>query len=108
MSSRTRRKSEDKTPAKVELPDKEKVRDYKFVRIDSSKFDGKISSEFKDCSFEAKERFGEAGDSYGKWSSDKLKVTQGASFIKMKNKMKNRNTHASGRFNATAVNSVKF
>ena len=84
------------------------MKDFKFVRIDASKFDGKISSEFQDCSFEAKARFGEAGDSYGSWSNEKLKSTQGASFIKMKNKMKNRNTHASGRFNATAINSVKF
>lgn len=82
--------------------------DYKFKRIDESKFQGQIKTEFKDCSFEAKARFGEGGDSYGTWSNEKLRDTQGASFIKMKNKMKKRNTHASGQFNMNAVNSVKF
>jgi hypothetical protein len=46
VSTRTRRKSEDKTPIVVEMPDKDKIKDYKFVRIDPSKFEGKISSQF--------------------------------------------------------------
>ena len=62
----------------------------------------------KDCSFEAKARFGQGGDTYGGWSSEKLSKVVGKNFLKEKNKMKNRNTHASGRFDASAVNSVKF
>lgn len=79
-----------------------------FQRIDASKFEGKIAGNLQDCTFEAKARFGQGGDSYGSWSNDKLKVVVGKNFTKEKNKMKNRNTHASGRFDAGAVNSVKF
>ena len=82
--------------------------EFKFKRIDESVYQGQIKAQFNDTSFEAKERFGAGGDSYGGWSNMKLKDTQGASFIKMKNKMKNKNTHASGSFNASTINSVRF
>ena len=94
--------------AEVVLPAPGEVKDVVFKRIDETLFEGKITENFADCSFEAKARYGQGGDTYGSWSNDKLKVTQGASFIKMKNKMKNRNTHASGTFNASTVNSVRF
>lgn len=84
------------------------VQDMVFKRIDPTKFANKISNNFADCSFEAKERFGQGGDSYGSWSNDKLNTKQGKSFIKEKNKMKNRQSHASGHFNANAINSIKF
>ena len=62
-----------------------------------------------DYSFEAKARLGNGGgDSYGQWSSNKLVKVVGKNFTKEKNKMKNRNHHASGRFDASAVNSIKF
>ena len=72
-----------KAPAK---PSKE----YLFKRINTSKYDDKISAAFADNSFEAKARFGKGGDSYGSWSNSKLHDKQGASFIKEKNKMKKR------------------
>ena len=79
-----------------------------FKRVDESKFKDKIAANFQDNSFEAKARFGQGGDSYGSWSNSKLGHIHGKEFIKTKNKMKNRNTHASGTFNASAVNSIKF
>ena len=67
------------------------AKDYHFKRIDASKFTDKISTKFADNSFEAKARFGtQGGDSYGSWSNSKLYDKKGASFIKEKNKMKNR------------------
>lgn len=51
--------------------------------------------------------YGSTGDTYGDWSNAKLKTKVGKGFTKEKNKMKNRNFHASGgRFNAGAVNSI--
>ena len=100
----TRRKSLDAAEKAASLP----VTDMVFKRIDETKFTNKFEHNFADCSFEAKERFGQGGDSYGSWSNEKLHTKQGKSFIKEKNKMKNRQTHASGRFNAMAVNSIKF
>ena len=85
-----------------------KPKDYHFKRIDTSKFSNNIAAHFQDNSFEAKARFGKGGDSYGSWSNSKLHDKKGASFIKEKNKMKNRQSHASGSFNAMAVNSIKF
>ena len=86
-----------------------KSAEYTFKRIDPTKFANKISTQFADNSFEAKARFGtQGGDSYGSWSNSKLADKKGASFIKEKNKMKNRQSHASGAFNAMAVNSIKF
>ena len=82
--------------------------EVKFKRIDESKFADKIAHHFQDNSFEAKARFGQGGDSYGGWSNARLHDKHGKNFIKEKNKMKNRNTHASGRFDQNAVNSVKF
>lgn len=90
------------------LPPKGEIKEVLFKRIDESKFVGKISTEFKDCTFEAKAKFGQGGDSYGSWSNEKLKHVVGKNFLKEKNKMKNRNTHASGTFNAKAINSIKF
>lgn len=81
---------------------------YHFKRINTALYDSKISEKFADNSFEAKARFGKGGDSYGSWSNSKLADKKGASFIKEKNKMKNRQSHASGSFNALAVNSIKF
>jgi hypothetical protein len=58
-------------------------------------------------SYEAKANFGETGDTYGDWANSKLRVTVGKGFTKEKNKMKNRNFHASGgRFNMGSVNSI--
>ena len=85
------------------------AKDYLFKRIDTSKFHNKLSDAFADTSFEAKARYGRGGgDSYGGWSNSKLHDKQGKSFIKEKNKMKNRQSHASGTFNAMAVNAIKF
>ena len=84
------------------------VKEYHFKRINASQFNNKIENKFVDNSFEAKARFGQGGDSYGSWSNSKLHDKKGASFIKEKNKMKNRQSHASGTFNALAVNSIKF
>ena len=91
----------------VEAKDRKPL-DFKFARIDASKFEGKIAACFMDNTFEAKEKFGGGGDSYGKWSSDKLVKVVGKGFVKEKNKMKNRQSHASGRFNEGAINSIKF
>ena len=78
-----------------------------FKRIDESKFQN-IQTHFQDNSFEAKARFGQGGDSYGAWSNSKLHDKHGKNFIKEKNKMKKRNSHASGGFQAGAVNSTKL
>lgn len=87
----TRRKSQDMLAEQANAAKKEDAKDYHFKRIDASKFVDKISSQFADNSFEAKARFGmQGGDSYGSWSNSKLYDKKGASFIKEKNKMKNR------------------
>ena len=62
-----------------------------------------VAPEFSNTTYEAS-----GGGTYGEWSNQKLKFTQGASFIKEKNKMKKRNSHASGGFQAGAVNSTKL
>jgi hypothetical protein len=90
------------------LPPPETITPVLFKRCDPSKWENNIHSQLRDNTFEAKARFGQGGDSYGAWSSEKLSKVQGENFTKMKNKMKNRNTHASGTFNASAVNSVRF
>ena len=100
----TRRKSHDKDELAVPQSNAEKP---VFKRIDPTKFQ-QIANHFADNSFEAKAKFGQGGDSYGGWSNSKLSDKHGKGFIKEKNKMKNRQTHASGRFNAGAINSVKF
>ena len=84
------------------------MKEVLFKRIDQSKFENNIQREFQDNSFEAKARFGQGGDSYGAWSNSRLHDKHGKSFIKEKNKMKKRQTHASGAFNPNAVNSIKF
>ena len=54
------------TSEKPHLEVKErKPLDFKFARIDASKFEGKIKDCFMDNTFEAKEKFGKGGDSYG-------------------------------------------
>lgn len=104
----TRRKaSMDAEAAEKETP-AGPAGDYHFKRINASKYTDKIQQHFIDNSFEAKARFGQGGDSYGAWSNSKLHDKKGASFIKEKNKMKNRQSHASGAFNTAAVNSIKF
>ena len=86
----------------------EEVPNFHFQRIDPSKV-VQFKNEMADNTFEAKARFGQGGgDSYGAWSNDKLKDKQGKYFFKEKQKMKNRNSHASGRFDQGAVNSIKF
>ena len=58
-------------------------------------------------SYESKLTYGAGGDTYGDWSNNKLKDKVGKGFTKEKNKMKNRNFHASGGgFNMSAVNSI--
>lgn len=106
----TRRMSQDAAEASSSKKEAKSASNqpYLFKRIDTSKYDSKISEKFADNSFEAKARFGKGGDSYGSWSNSKLADKRGASFIKEKNKMKNRQSHASGAFNALAVNSIKF
>ena len=103
----TRRKASMDAAEEVSKPPVEN-KEYTFKRIDTTKFTNKIQNQFVDNSFEAKARFGKGGDSYGAWSNSKLYDKKGASFIKEKNKMKNRQSHASGAFNALAVNSIKF
>lgn len=103
----TRRKSLDAAEAVLKAP--KPANEFAFKRIDPTKFANTISHKFADNSFEAKARFGtEGGDSYGSWSNSKLHDKKGASFIKEKNKMKNRQSHGSGAFNAMSVNSIKF
>jgi hypothetical protein len=60
-----------------------------FKRIDATKFTN-IANHFADNTFEAKEKFGQGGDSYGSWSNSKLADKHGKGFLKEKNKMKNR------------------
>ena len=87
----TRRKSQDAAEAAAVEQAPHVAKEYTFKRIDASKFSNKISTQFADNSFEAKARFGShGGDSYGSWSNSKLFDKKGASFIKEKNKMKNR------------------
>ena len=62
-----------------------------------------LSLKMNNNSFEQK-----GDDSYGGWSNSKLGHIHGANFIKEKNKMKKRNSHASGTFNASTVNSIGF
>ena len=82
------------------------VQNFKFSRIDESKFQN-LEGAAKDNSYEAKKRFGQTGDTYGDWSNSRLKDKVGKGFTKEKNKMKNKNFHASGgRFNMNAINSV--
>jgi hypothetical protein len=102
----TRRKaSMDAVEKKEEVPPQA----YHFKRINTAKFaNGVIDNKFVDNTFEAKARFGQGGDSYGSWSNSKLADKKGASFIKEKNKMKNRQSHASGTFNTGAINSIRF
>jgi len=80
---------------------------FTFKRVDETKFTN-IANHFADNTFEAKAKFGQGGDSYGSWSNSKLADKHGKGFLKEKNKMKNRQSHASGTFNAVAINSVKF
>ena len=89
-SSMVSEASEKVVEKKEEKKDKKPL-NFKFARIDPTKFEGKIPEQFMDNTFEAKEKFGSTGgDSYGAWSSAKLKVTVGKGFVKEKNKMKNR------------------
>lgn len=104
----TRRKASMDAAEQAAAEVKQPAKEYHFKRINASKFNNKIDNKFVDNSFEAKARFGQGGDSYGSWSNSKLHDKKGASFIKEKNKMKNRQSHASGTFNAMAVNSIKF
>ena len=101
-------KDDDASEKKAIVAPKQPAKDYLFKRINTAIYDEKIASHFVDNSFEAKARFGKGGDSYGAWSNSKLYDKQGASFIKEKNKMKKRQSHASGRFDTGAVNSIKF
>ena len=96
------------TEKKAEPQKKMKPVDFVFARVDPRKYVGSIPDKFMDNSFEAKEKYGKGGDSYGGWSNSKLNDKQGKNFIKEKNKMKNRNSHASGRFDTGAINSIKF
>ena len=105
MTTRARKASQDKE--QLEEP-KAAAKDFHFKRINTSKYTNMIDNKFVDNSFEAKARFGKGGDSYGEWSNSKLADKQGASFIKEKNKMKKRQSHASGTFNAMSVNAIKF
>ena len=103
----TRRKSsgEWKPNPEMNIP-KVEVKEFKFQRIDESKFTN-LHGAAKDNSYEAKKLFGQTGDTYGDWSNQRLKDKVGKGFTKEKNKMKNKNFHASGgRFNTSAVNSV--
>ena len=113
---KTKKKAEQKVSSRKSSldwqpnPEHEKkvkgVKEYKFSRLDSAKYDNLLGAA-KDNSYEAKKLFGTTGDTYGDWSNDKLKDKVGKGFTKEKNKMKNRNFHASGgRFNMGAVNSV--
>ena len=97
----------DKEEDKADVAATEAQKGVLFKRIDSSKYTD-IATHFRDNSFEAKAKFGQGGDSYGAWSNSKLHDKHGKNFIKEKNKMKKRNTHSSGAFNPTAVNSIKF
>lgn len=81
---------EDKLPVINKPKVDPKASKYHFKRINVSTFAGTIDNKFVDNSFEAKERFGQGGDSYGSWSNSKLADKKGASFIKEKNKMKKR------------------
>ena len=68
-------------------------------RINEEKI-SKLAHQFSGNTFDER-----GGDSYGTWSNTKLHDKHGANFIKEKNKMKKRNSHASGVFNMGAVNS---
>lgn len=82
------------------------VKEVKFQRIDEDKYQG-LQAADADYSYEAKKKFGQAGDTYGDWSNSRLKDKVGKKFTKEKNKMKNKNFHCSGgRFDASAINSV--
>ena len=106
VMTRSRTQSLEWTPADVEVKPDAPVKEYKFQRIDEEKYKG-LQSHEADYSYEAKARFGQTGDTYGDWSNSRLKDKVGKGFTKEKNKMKNKNFHASGgRFNAGAVNSV--
>ena len=105
---RTRRKSsvewQPKSEAEI-LAEAGEAKEFKFQRIDESKF---TEDALRDrSSYQAKAEFGQTGDTYGDWSNSKLHDKVGKNFTKEKNKMKNRNFHASGgRFNMGAVNSI--
>ena len=82
------------------------VKDFKFERINADKYTG-LTGAAKDNSYEAKALFGTTGDTYGDWSNQQLKDKVGKGFTKAKNKMKNKNFHASGGgYNMHSVNSV--
>ena len=82
------------------------MKEFKFSRINEEKYQN-LTGAYADYSYEAKKKYGQTGDTYGDWSNSKLHDKHGKSFIKEKNKMKNKNFHASGgRFNMSAVNSV--
>ena len=81
------------------------MKEFKFARIDESKY-AHLTSHEADYSYESKVRYGK-GDTYGDWSNSRLKDKVGKNFTKEKNKMKNKNFHASGgRFDANTVNSI--
>ena len=101
----TRRKSSVEWQPPAETI-KVEAKEFKFQRIDESKFTN-LEGAAKDNSYESKKLFGQTGDTYGDWSNPRLKDKVGKHFTKEKNKMKNKNFHASGgRFNMTAVNST--
>ena len=94
----TRKKSLDA----AELKKAHKVMTGPLKRVNEEAMQ-ELSLKMNNNSFEQK-----GDDSYGGWSNSKLGHIHGASFIKEKNKMKKRNSHASGTFNATTVNSIGF
>ena len=91
--------------AENEAPEKKQPVPYRtgpLKRIDEEAMKA-LSMKMNNNSFTEK-----GDDSYGGWSNSKLGHIQGANFIKEKNKMKKRNSHASGTFNAGTVNSIGF
>ena len=98
----TRRKSMDANDGEKVKKPVAPVRTGPLRRINEEAMQ-ELSTKMANNSFEDK-----GGDSYGGWSNTKLGHIHGANFIKEKNKMKKRNSHASGMFDMGAVNSMGF
>lgn len=77
-----------------------------FSRIDVNEF-GELPENLKDNTFEAKFKYGAAGDEWGKYGHEKLKDTRGESFKKTKGKLKNKAFQAAG-IDINKINSIRL
>lgn len=82
----------------------QKIYGKSFSRINPDEI-GFIPEKLRDNTFEAKFKYGQGGDEWGKFGYEKLKDTRGESFKKTKGKLKNR-AFQGANIDFNAVNSI--